>query len=122
MFQGSDKPASIKKITDERGKVTPMIDTNALSLINELVKFKNELINDRGQLSYVLKSHKKPEIFDKILRTLLDYPTFALKAKVFEALQQNPKHSLAFALNLSNLLNKVFAQLQPTTTLTNVKV
>jgi hypothetical protein len=60
VFQGSDKPASIKKITDERGKVTPMIDTNALSLINELVKFKNELINDRGQLSYVLKSHKKP--------------------------------------------------------------
>ena len=66
--------------------MTPMLDTNAISLIRELIKYKSELVNDRGQLTQVLLKHKKLDIFDKILKTLLDYPSFQLKAKVLEAL------------------------------------
>lgn len=59
----------------------------------------------------MLSRHKKPEVFDKILKTLLDYPSFILKAKLLEALQQNSKHTLALSVTLSTLLNKIFAQL-----------
>lgn len=53
--------------------------------------------------------HKRPDNFDKILKTLLDYPTFELKAILLEAIERNPSHTLAFAMNLSSLLNKIFA-------------
>jgi hypothetical protein len=51
VFTTTDKPASIVKKTsaaDQKGKATPMIDTNVLAFITELVKSKQELINDRN--------------------------------------------------------------------------
>ena len=115
MFTNTDKPASIVKKTstaDQKGKATPMLDTNVLALINELVKSKAELINDSNQLTQVLLRHKRPENFDKVLKTLLDYPTFELKAALLAAIERNPSHTLAFAMSLSTLLNKIFAQLE----------
>jgi hypothetical protein len=112
IFSTTDKPTSIVKSGDQKGKATPLLDTSAMSLITDLTKFAPELINDRGQLPQVLQKHKKPETFDKILKTLLDYPTFGLKSLLLEALQLNPNHTLAFAMNLSALLNKIFAQLE----------
>lgn len=66
----------------------------------------------------VLEKHKRPETFEKILKTLLDYPTFGLKSKLLGALSEHPKHTLAFAMNLGALLNKIFAQFEQTTQLT----
>jgi hypothetical protein len=54
-----------------------------------------------------LQHFKKPETFDKVLKTLLDYPTFDLKAKLLEALSQHPEHALQFTLTLNTLLPKL---------------
>lgn len=54
VFTTTEKPASIVKKTsagDQKGKATPMLDTNVIALINELVKSSSELVNDRNQLT-----------------------------------------------------------------------
>jgi hypothetical protein len=33
-----------------------------------------------------LNKHQKPEVFEEILRTLLDYPSFSMKAKLLDVL------------------------------------
>jgi len=120
-FTNTEKPTSARKPSkdkdDVKGKATPLLDTSALALISDFIKYSVELVNDKQQLQNVLSKHKKPEAFDKILKTLLDYPSFILKAKLLEALQQNSKHTLALSVTLSTLLNKIFAQLDQQTVL-----
>jgi hypothetical protein len=59
----------------------------------------------------VLSKHQKPEVFEEILRTLLDYPLAELKQKLVEVLTLPQKHAIIFCMNLSQSLSKVFIQL-----------
>lgn len=82
-FVLTDKPTSITKskdAKDQKAKSTPLRDTSGLALIGDLLKHQAELTNDRSQLALVLANLKQPDTLEKILKTLLDYPTFGTKA------------------------------------------
>lgn len=78
------------------------------SLLEDLITSKADLVVDRGQLKLVLSKHHKPEVFEEILRSLLDYPTAKLKQKLLEVLTLPQKHAIIFCMNLSQSLAKVF--------------
>lgn len=56
------------------------------SLLQELIDASSDLVLDRGQLKPVLSKHQKPEVYEEILRTLLDYPTWDLKRRLLAVL------------------------------------
>jgi len=59
-----------------------MKSKSVTSLLEDLIAAKADLVVDQGQLRLVLSKHQKPEVFEEILRSLLDYPTAELKQKL----------------------------------------
>lgn len=88
-----------------------MKSKTVISLLEDLIAAKSDLVVDRGQLKLVLSKHQKPEVYEEILRSLLDYPTAQLKQKLLEVLSLPQKHAIIFCMNLSQSLSKVFVQL-----------
>jgi hypothetical protein len=82
------------------------------SLLSDLLQVRVELIQDRSQLKLCLNKYQKPEVFEEILRTLLDYPTFRLKQRLLDVLSLVQKQANIFCLNLVQVLTKLFVQIE----------
>ena len=112
LFCDTEKPQSTQK---KAVKLTPMKSKSVSSLLQELVvDAKSELVLDRGQLKPVLSKHQKPEVYEEILRTLLDYPTYDLKRKLLAVLTLPQQHVMIFCMNLTQALPKIFSQVGKT--------
>ena len=74
VFSGTDKPKSAKK----GGKVphTPLKAKKLALFLEELIGLKAEVEQDRGQLKTFLNRTKHAEMFEVLLRTILDLPNF----------------------------------------------
>ena len=83
----------------------------AQALLNELLKVKTELIADKSQLGTALNKYKKSEIFEEVLRILLDLPSFLCKAKLLSMLSIVKNHSSIFSINLSHNIGRLFTQI-----------
>ena len=55
-------------------------------LFKVLLKNQTEIVQDRNQLSIALTKVKQTDIFDQLLRTLTDYPTFYCKSRLLNVL------------------------------------
>ena len=82
----------------------------AIQLLESIVKSSSDIAQDSNQLKLCLSKFSNPEVFDDLLRCLLDYPTFDSKRKLIETFTLVSKHAPVFALNLGQLMFKLFAQ------------
>jgi len=56
------------------------------TLLQDLIDAKSDLLVDCSQLKNVLTKHSRPEVFEEILRTQLDYPSFDMAQRLIEVL------------------------------------
>jgi hypothetical protein len=55
-----------------------------------------------------MNKSKHQDIFEIILRTFLDWPSYELKAKLIEMLSMVDTHSSLFPITLSDTLNRLY--------------
>lgn len=107
VFQNTQKPESAVKRPKTLVAMKPKA---AIQLLESIVKSASDISQDSNQLKLCLSKFTHPEVFEQLLRCLLDYPTFDSKRKLIEVLTLVSKHATVFALNLGQLLFKLFAQ------------
>ena len=85
----NQKPSPTKKSTPE--KFAPLEISVTSSILKTLLKVRIELIQDKNQLSTTICKIKNQEIFERLVRSLSDYPTFTIKSKLVSVLSLVPQ-------------------------------
>jgi len=80
-------------------------------LFKVLLKNQTEIVQDRNQLSIALTKVKQTDVFDQLLRTLTDYPTFYCKSRLLNVLSLVQQKSQEFETNLGAIQEEIFTQL-----------
>jgi hypothetical protein len=73
----------------------------ATQLLKSVLESKSAIIEDNRQLRLNLGSFPKLEVFEQLLRCLLDYPSFKCKQKFIDVLTLVQTHAMTFAISLS---------------------
>ena len=92
-------------------KFAPLKKPITAHLLKTISKVKLELIEDRNQLGTTLNKVKNQEIFEHLVRSLSEYPSFISKGKLISVLSLVPHQTLVFAMNLCKVQDKLFAEL-----------
>ena len=84
-------------------------------MLKTLLKVRLELVQDRNQLSTTMSKIKKQEVFEHLVKSVSDYPTFGAKSKLISVLGLVPHLSIVFAMNLCKVQDTLFAEMNEQT-------
>lgn len=76
-----------------------------------MLKVRLELVQDRNQLGTTLSKIKKLEVFEHLVKSVSDCPTFGAKSKLISVLGLVPQQSIVFAMNLCKVQDALFAEM-----------
>lgn len=108
IFQETAKPRSTRKAQSKEGHA-PLKAKKAIEYLEELLQFRQEIIQDNSQLKTFLDRTAHPELLEVLLRDLLDLPSYAIKGKLIEVLALAESHSLIFSITLGDTMQRLFS-------------
>ena len=105
VFNSTEKPKSVNKT---KQPLTPLKPSKAVLFLEELSAGHSEILQDPSQLATFLNKSKHQDVFEIVLRTLLDWPTNEIKSKLISLLSCVNLHNMVFSISLSDTLNRIY--------------
>lgn len=98
--------------------MTPLKPSLAKQFLKTLVNMENEIISNKSQLKIAINKNKNHQIFEILVRSLLDLDGVEIKTKFIEILNMLTDYSFIFKMALTERLNKEYYSFNKTQPLT----